>query len=70
MKKRNRTLIILAIIWVILALGFVILGFALSGADILGWFTSKWAMIIYTFLGVYILTIIIGFVIPEITRRL
>lgn len=70
MKKRNRTLIILGIIWAVLALGLTILGYVLMGADILAWFTSKWAMFLYVFLIIYLLVIIIAFVIPEIKKRL
>lgn len=70
MKKRNRTLIILSVVWLILGLGFLILGYILSGTDILAWFTSKWAMFVYTFLGVYLLVIIFMFVLPAIFDRL
>lgn len=57
-KKRNRILLITAIVFVVFAIAFLILGFALSGADVLAWFGSKWAMIIYTVYGVYILIIL------------
>lgn len=70
MNKRNRTLIICGIIWAILAVTITILGFALSGADIIAWFSSKWAMYFYVFLGVYLLVIAIFFVIPMIRDRL
>lgn len=32
-----------------------IVGFYLAGADILGWFTTKWAFIVYFFAGIYVL---------------
>ena len=70
MNKRNRTLIISGIVWAILAVVITILGFALSGADILAWFSSKWAMYTYVFLGVYLLVVVIFFVIPMIRDRL
>ena len=70
MNKRNRTLIICGIVWAAIALFITILGFALSGADIIAWFSSKWAMFVYTFLGVYLLVVIILFVIPMIRDRL
>lgn len=70
MNKRNRTLIICGIIWAILALVITVIGFILSGADIIAWFSSKWAMYIYVFLGVYLLVVIIGFVIPAIRDRM
>ena len=59
MKKKNKVLIITSIIFLVIALVFVILGFALSGADILGWFSSKWAMWFYTIGGLYVLFILI-----------
>lgn len=31
----------------------LILGFWIAGFDILGWFTTKWAFIVYFFLGAY-----------------
>lgn len=70
MNKRNKALIICGIIWAILALVLTLLGFILAGADILAWFSSKWAMFVYTFLGVYLLVIIIWFVIPAIRDRM
>jgi hypothetical protein len=70
MKKRNRTLIICGLIWLVIALGVTIAGFALSGADIIAWFSSKWAMYVYTFLGVYILILIFVFLIPWIFKRM
>ena len=70
MKKRNRTLIICGIIWAVLAIFLTVLGYALMGADILAWFTSKWAMFLYLFLLIYLLVIIIVFIIPMIKERL
>ena len=70
MKKRNRTLIICGLIWLVIALGVTILGFALSGADIIAWFSSKWAMYVYTFLLVYILILVLVFVIPWLKDRM
>lgn len=70
MNKRNRTLIICGLIWAALALIATILGFVLSGGDIVAWFTSKWAMFIYVFLIVYLIVILIWFVIPMIKERL
>lgn len=70
MKKRNRTLMICGIIWAVLAIGLTVLGYYLAGADILAWFTSKWAMFLYVFLIIYLLVIIIVFLIPDIKKRL
>jgi len=57
-KKRNRLLIITSIVALVIALIFVVLGFALAGADVLGWFTSKWAFLFYTVYGCYMLVIL------------
>ena len=70
MNRRNKTLMICGLIWVALGLLFVILGFILSGGDIVAWFSSKWAMYIYLFLGIYALVILIWFVIPAIKDKL
>ena len=58
MKKRNKILIITAIAFAITAIVFLILGFALSGANILEWFASKYAMLFYIVFGCYLLIII------------
>lgn len=70
MNKRNRTLIICGIIWAVLALVLTLLGFILAGLDIIAWFSSKWAMYAYVFLGVYLLVVLVAFVIPAIKDRM
>ena len=35
----------------------LIVGYYLAGADIIGWFTTKWAFIVYFFAGVYMLVL-------------
>lgn len=47
----------LIIVGVFLVVGGVaaIVGFYIAGADILGWFTTKWAFIVYFFAGMYAL---------------
>lgn len=69
MKHRNKVLIAIAIAFMITAAAFLILGFALSGYDILGWFGSKWAMLFYMMFGVY--AIVAGyFLIGDRLKRL
>lgn len=58
MKKRNRILIITAIAFVITAIVFLIVGFAMAGNDILAWFGSKYAMLFYIVFGTYFLFIV------------
>ena len=70
MNKRNRTLIISGIIWAVLAIVITLLGFILSGADIIAWFSSKWAMMIYTFLIAYLVVVFVFVVIPIIKERM
>lgn len=50
--------------WALIVGGFAILGgialvlgFWIAGFDILGWFTTKWAFIVYFFVGAYLLLI-------------
>ena len=69
MKKRNRIIVILGAIFIVAAITFIVLGFALSGADILAWFGSKWAMWLYAFAGVYVL-VLIYLIISERIRSL
>ena len=33
----------------------LVLGFWMAGADILGWFSTKWAFIVYFFAGLYLI---------------
>ncbi len=33
----------------------LILGFWSAGVDVLGWFATKWAFIVYFFVGLYVL---------------
>lgn len=73
MKKRNKILIITAIAFVVTALIFLILGFALAGNDIIAWLGSKYAMLFYIVFGTYglvILFVLIGNRIKRLwTRR-
>lgn len=41
----------------------LVLGFWLAGADILGWFSTKWAFIVYFFAGAY--AIFVGWLIMD-----
>lgn len=48
--------------WALIVGGFallggaaLVLGFWLGGFDVLGWFTTKWAFIVYFFAGAYLL---------------
>jgi hypothetical protein len=58
MKKKNLTLIISGIIFVILGVAVLITAYAIQGADIIGWFGSKWGITVLIFLGIYLLVII------------
>lgn len=49
MKLRNKIFTIVLIVLVILALVGITIGYALIGADIIGWLTSRWAIWLYTF---------------------
>ena len=47
----------------------LILGFWLAGFDILGWFTTKWAFIVYFFAGLYALALGCVMVYDYVMRR-
>ena len=69
MKKRNKMLIITAVLFVITGIAFLITGYALSGHDIIAWFSSKWAMMFYLAFALYAIivgTILIGDLIKRI----
>lgn len=58
MKKRNRILIITAIAFLVTAVVFLIVGFAMAGNDILAWLGSKYAVLFYIVFGTYFLFIV------------
>lgn len=62
MKKRNKVLVILGVIFMIIGVAILLIGYWLSGADVLAWFTSKWAGLVYTILGFYLLTALTFFI--------
>ena len=68
MNKRNKIVLILLAIFAALALLFLILGFALSGNDIIAWLGSKWAMWVYVILGTYLLVIAFIIISDKIRR--
>lgn len=69
MKKKNATLIISLIVLVIIAIAFLFIGYAISGADIIAWLKSKWAITIYVAITVYAL-IVAGILIRERIKKL
>ena len=68
MKNRNKILIILGAVLIVAAIVFLILGFSISGVDMLAWFGSKWAMWFYVFFGMYALLVCAFFVIEWIRK--
>ena len=42
-------------LFLVVALCVLVLGFYLAGFDIIGWFSSKYAFIVYVTLGAYLL---------------
>ena len=68
MNKRNKIVLILLASFAALALLFLILGFALSGNDIIAWLGSKWAMWVYVILGLYGLFIFLFWISDKIRR--
>ena len=68
MKKRNKILIIISIVFVVVATVFLILGFALAGNDILALLGSKYAMLFYIAFGTYGLIVLFVLISDRIKR--
>ena len=69
MNKRNKIIIIMSLIFIVLAIAFLITGFALAGNDVLAWFGSKYAMLFYIVFGVYFL-VIVYFVVTDRIKKI
>jgi len=69
MKKKNKAILIITILTVIIGLVFFLVGGSLSGWDIKGWFTSKWGYMTYIALGCWLIFALILFV-PDWIKRL
>ena len=69
MKARNLKLIVSLVAVGVLAIVLLIVGYALSGTDIIAWLGSKYAITLYIFVGIY-MTITLGMFLYERNRRL
>lgn len=69
MKKRNKILLIVAGVFIALAIAFLIVGFTLAGENILAWFTSKWALLFYSAFSVYAI-VVIAIVAGDLIKRI
>lgn len=58
MRNRNKTLIISAILFAIIAIVLLVVGFAAAGNDIISWLSSKYAVLFYIVFGTYALFVI------------
>ena len=54
MSTKLKWLIIVGVFAILGGIALIV-GYYLAGADIIGWFTTKWAFIVYFFIGVYLL---------------
>lgn len=54
MSTKLKWLIIVGVFALIGGIALIV-GYYLAGADIIGWFTTKWAFIVYFFAGIYVL---------------
>ena len=52
-KLRTKIFTIICIVLIVVALLGIAIGYALIGADIIGWFTSRWAIWIYVFTALF-----------------
>jgi hypothetical protein len=59
----------MSIVFIVLAIAFLITGFALAGNDVLAWFGSKYAMLFYIVFGVYFL-VIMYFVVTDRIKKI
>lgn len=55
MKLRNKIFTIVLICLIVLAVVGIGIGYALIGADVLAWFSSRYAMWVYVFVILYVL---------------
>ncbi len=53
MKLRNKIFTIVLIVLIVLALLGLGIGYALIGADVIGWFSSRYAIWVYAFVILY-----------------
>ena len=56
MSTKLKWLIIVGVFALIGGIALIV-GYYLAGADIIGWFTTKWAFIVYFFIGIYVLVL-------------
>lgn len=68
MKKRNKIILVISAVFVVIAIALLIIGFAISGADIIGWFSSQWAMWFYVIIGTYLLILAMIFIGEKIKK--
>lgn len=54
MSTKLKWLIIVGVFAILGGIALIV-GYYLAGADIIGWFTTKWAFIVYFFIGIYLL---------------
>lgn len=69
MNKRNLTLIISLVVMLVIGIAVMIIGYAVSGADIVAWLGSRYAITIYIFVGVYAL-IVLALVLRDRIKKL
>lgn len=69
MRKRNAIVIWLGVLFAILGVIGLVLGYWLSGADIIAWFHSKWAITIGVVIMVDVV-VVAGFYISDYIRRM
>lgn len=68
MRKRNAIVLIVGIAFAVLGVIGLLVGYWLAGADIIGWFTSDWAIMFYFVVGID-LAVVIGIVIKDWIRK-
>lgn len=68
MKLRNKIFTIVLIALIIIAIGAIGIGYIIIGADVLSWFTSRYAIWIYTFLMLYVIIWLVLYIWEQIKK--
>ena len=68
MKKRNTILLILGGVFFLIAIVALIVANAIMGTNFVELLTSRWALFIYLFLGIYVLIIVFLFISDKVKR--
>lgn len=58
MEKRNLKLVVALVIAALFAVVALVVGYVMSGADVVAWLSSKYAITIYVFVAIYVMLVV------------